>query len=121
MKPHRGKSDKRPNVTYDRVRAAALEAISLIQADQQADAAIRRVTDGKGFKPIDIRFLTQLVNGTTKMRRRLDHEIKFYLARPSVPLNPTLADILRLGFYQLIFNDRVPDAAAVSESVNLAV
>jgi len=120
MKPHRGKSDKKPNVTYDRVRAAALEAISLIQADQQADAAIRRVTDGKGFKPIDIRFLTQLVNGTTKMRRRLDHEIKFYLARPSVPLNPTLADILRLGFYQLIFNDRVPAAAAVSESVNLA-
>jgi len=120
MKPPRGKPHRNANVTYDRVRAAALEAISLIQADQQADAAIRRVTDGKEFKPIDIRFLTQLVNGTTKMRRRLDHEIKFYLARPSVPLNPTLADILRLGFYQLMFTDRVPDAAAVSESVNLA-
>jgi 16S rRNA (cytosine967-C5)-methyltransferase len=64
--------------------------------------------------------LTQLVNGTTKMRRRLDHEIKFYLARPSVPLKPVLANILRLGFYQLLFTDRVPDAAAVNESVNLA-
>jgi 16S rRNA (cytosine967-C5)-methyltransferase len=120
MKPGGGKTNRKPTGTYDRVRAAAMQAIRLIQNDQQADAAIRRVVDGKQFQPIDIRFLTQLVNGTTKMRRRLDHEIKFYLARPSVPLNPTLADILRLGFYQLIYTDRVPDAAAVNESVNLA-
>jgi len=118
MKPTGSKP--RGEVTYDRVRAAALEAISLIQADQQADAAIRRVVQRKNFKPIDVRFLTQLVNGTTKMLRRLDHEIKFYLARPSIPLHPTLADILRLGFYQLLYTDRVPPAAAVSESVNLA-
>ncbi|MFQ5452885.1 MAG: 16S rRNA (cytosine(967)-C(5))-methyltransferase RsmB, partial [Candidatus Zixiibacteriota bacterium] len=32
-----------------------------------------------------------------------------------------LANILRLGFYQLLFTDRIPAAAAVSESVNLAV
>lgn len=105
---------------YDPVRAAALEAIGLIETDRLADAAIRRVLQDKPFKPLDIRFLTQLVNGTVKMRRRLDHEIKFYLARPSVALHPVLANILRLGFYQLLFTDRVPAAAAVSESVNLA-
>jgi 16S rRNA (cytosine967-C5)-methyltransferase len=106
--------------TYDPVRAAAVEAIGLIDAGQQADIAIREVLQGKEFKALDLRFLTQLVNGTVKMRRRLDHEIKFFLARPSVPLNPVLAQILRLGFYQLLFTDRVPAAAAVSESVNLA-
>ncbi|MEW5796208.1 MAG: 16S rRNA (cytosine(967)-C(5))-methyltransferase RsmB [Candidatus Zixiibacteriota bacterium] len=106
--------------SHDPVRAAALEAIGQIEAGQEADAAIRKVAQGKSLKPLDVRFLTQLVNGTVKMRRRLDHEIKFYLARPSVPLPPVLANILRLGFYQLIFTDRVPAAAAVSESVNLA-
>ncbi len=108
------------DLRFDPVRAAALEAIGLVEAGQQADAAIRRTHQGKKLKPIDTRFLTQLVNGTVKMRRRLDHEIKFYLARPSLPLQPALANILRLGFYQLLFTDRVPAAAAVSESVNLA-
>jgi len=55
------------------------------------------------------------------MRRRLDHEIRFYLAKPSTNLPLLLANILRLGLYQLRFTDRIPDAAAVSESVNLAM
>jgi 16S rRNA (cytosine967-C5)-methyltransferase len=110
----------RGKTVFDPVRAAAIEAIGLIETGQLADAAVRRVQHEKNFKPLDVRFLTQLVNGTTKMRRRLDHEIKFYLARPSVPLKPVLLNILRLGFYQLLFMDRVPSAAAVSESVNLA-
>lgn len=113
-------SKKAPATGHDPVRAAALEAILLIEAGQQSDAAVRRVLDGKKLRPLDQRFIMQLVNGTTKMRRRLDFEIKFYLARPSIPLAPALANILRLGFYQLLFTDRVPAAAAVSESVNLA-
>jgi len=104
----------------DPVRAAALESLLLIDQGESADSATRLVRRNKSFNPLDIRFLLQLVNGTTKMRRRLDHEIKFYLARPSVPLSHKLSNILRLGFYQLLYTDRVPDAAAVSESVNLA-
>ena len=113
-------TDKRSGHNYDPVRGAALEAILNIEAEQQTDAAVRKAVEGKSFRPIDMRFMMQLVTGTTKMRRRLDHEIKFYLARPSVPLPPILMNILRLGFYQLIFADKVPAAAAVSESVNLA-
>jgi len=105
---------------YDLVRAASLEAIVHIQQGQQIEYAIDGVLRGKIFRPIDVRFFLQLVNGTVKMRRRLDHEIKFFLAKPSIELSIKLANILRLGFYQLLFTDRVPQAAAVSESVNLA-
>jgi 16S rRNA (cytosine967-C5)-methyltransferase len=105
---------------YDPVRLAALEAMVLIEQGEQTDAAISSVSRGRSFRNIDRRFLMQLVNGATKMRRRLDHEIRFYLARPGSPLPIKLANILRLGFYQLHFTDRIPPAAAVSESVNLA-
>lgn len=105
---------------YDPVRGAALQAMVQIEQGAQTDDAVKEVVTGRGFQPLDIRFLLQLVNGATKMRRRLDHEIKFHLARPSVPLSMKLQNILRLGFYQLLFTDRVPAAAAVSESVNLA-
>ena len=104
----------------DPVRAAALEAVSRIEQGEITDAAVRTVIRDKSFRPVDTRFFLQLVNGVTKMRRRLDHEIKFYLARPSVELPRRLANILRLGFYQLLFMDRVPAPAAVSEAVNLA-
>jgi len=107
-------------VKYDHVRAAALEAIIRIEQGDQTDTAVKDVLREKKFRPVDTRFFLQLVNGATKMRRRLDHEIKFYLARPSAELPYRLANILRLGFYQLIFTDRVPAPAAVSESVNLA-
>lgn len=105
---------------FDPVRAAALQAIARIEQGEQTDSAVKTVTFQRNFRPIDMRFLLQLVNGTTKMKRRLDHEIKFYLSRPSSKLSIKLSNILRLGFYQLIFTDRIPDAAAVSESVNLA-
>lgn len=107
--------------SFDPVRAAAVEALVLIEQGQQDDEALYAVTHGKKFRPLDIRFLYQLVNGTTKMRRRLDHELRFYLAKPSANLPLILSNILRLGLYQLRFTDRIPDSAAVSESVNLAV
>ena len=106
---------------FDVVRAAALEALIVIEQGEQTDSAISSVMEGKNFRPIDKRFLLQLVNGTTKMRRRLDHEMRFFLSRPNAELPPRLANILRLGFYQLRFTDRIPAAAAVSESVNLAL
>ncbi|MDH4156148.1 MAG: 16S rRNA (cytosine(967)-C(5))-methyltransferase RsmB [candidate division Zixibacteria bacterium] len=106
--------------SYDPVRAAAVEAIILIEQGDQVESAVHNVTSGRSFRPLDRRFLLQLVNGTTKMRRRLDHMIRFYLAKPSGELPIKLANILRLGFYQLHFTDRIPAAAAVSESVNLA-
>ena len=106
---------------FDPVRAAAVECLVLIEQGQQADYAIEGVIRDKNFRPLDIRFLSQLVNGATKMRRRLDHELRFYLAKPSTNLPLLLANVLRLGLYQLRFTDRIPDAAAVSESVNLAM
>ncbi len=105
---------------YDPVRAAAIEALVQIEQGEQTDLAVQGALANKSFRPIDKRFFLQLVNGATKMRRRLDHEIKFYLARPSTQLPIKLSNILRMGFYQLHFTDRIPDAAAVSESVNLA-
>ncbi|HVP06421.1 MAG TPA: transcription antitermination factor NusB, partial [Candidatus Acidoferrum sp.] len=106
--------------TFDPVRAAAIEALALIEGGAQTESAVADVTRGRNFRPLDIRFLLQLVNGATKMRRRLDHELRFYLARPAMELPPALQNIFRLGFYQILFTDRVPAAAAVSESVNLA-
>ncbi len=108
------------NQKYDKVRAACVKALILLEQGETLEQSIFTATSDQEFRSIDRRFFLQLVNGTIKMRRRLDHEIKFYLAKPSTELPLKLKNILRLGFYQLHFTDRIPDAAAVSESVNLA-
>jgi 16S rRNA (cytosine967-C5)-methyltransferase len=106
---------------YDPVRAAVIEIISLVETDNEiVEEAIRKVVNKNFFSALDVRFLRQLVNGTVKMKRRLDHDIRYYLSKPSEKLPQALTNILRLGFYQLFFTDRIPAAAAVSESVNLA-
>jgi 16S rRNA (cytosine967-C5)-methyltransferase len=106
--------------TFDPIRAAALDAIIRIEQGADTNDGVTEAIKNRDFRPLDVRFLLQLVNGTTKMRRRLDYEIKFYLAKPSQKQPPHLLNILRMGFYQLMFTDKIPAAAAVSESVNLA-
>jgi 16S rRNA (cytosine967-C5)-methyltransferase len=103
----------------DPVRMAALQALVHVEQGEQTDLAVKMVMEGQQFRAIDRRLIMQLVNGTTKMRRRLDHELRFYLAKPSTDLPLKLSNILRMGLYQLRFTDRIPAAAAVNESVNL--
>jgi 16S rRNA (cytosine967-C5)-methyltransferase len=106
---------------YDPVRAAAIEAIGLVETGKfTADEAISALVEKSQFRPLDKRFLRQLVNGTVKLKRRLDHDIRFFLSKPSEKLPRRLIDILRLGYFQLFFTERIPPAAVVSESVNLA-
>lgn len=108
-------------IKFDPVRGAVIEILGLIESGQfTAEEAILMATESRSFTALDIRFVRQLVNGSTKMKRRLDHDMKFYLSKPSEKMSQRLVDILRLGFYQLFFTDRIPAAAAVSESVNLA-
>lgn len=61
----------------------------------------------------------QLVFGTVTYRNSLDYLLQHWLTRPLESLDPLVRNILRLGLYQVIYL-RIPDHAAVSESVSLA-
>ncbi|SYZ74499.1 putative Ribosomal RNA small subunit methyltransferase B [Candidatus Zixiibacteriota bacterium] len=105
---------------FDPVRAAAVEVLGLVEAGKHtSEEAVTQIIAGREFSPLDIRFLRQLVNGGIKLKRRLDHDMRFFLSKPSEKMPRRMVDILRLGFYQLFFMERIPHAAAVSESVNL--
>lgn len=63
---------------------------------------------------------TELVLGTLRWRGRLDHALAQCSRRPLQEVDPALLTTLRMGAYQLLYLDRVPDSAAVNESVRLA-
>ena len=62
---------------------------------------------------------TALVYGVVERRLTIDYLIDAVSRQPADKLHPIVADILRTGVYQLLWMDRVPEAAAVSEAVNL--
>lgn len=68
----------------------------------------------------DKAFLQALVFGILRSRNRLDWTIRHFSKTPLRKISPDVKNILRLGVYQILYMDRVPDSAAVNTAVELA-
>ena len=68
----------------------------------------------------DAALATRLCYGVAQNRGRLDFYLKQLLTGKLKDLHPVVRDILHLGLYQLYELDKIPDSAAVNESVALA-
>ena len=72
------------------------------------------------LRPLDRAFISEMVLGTLRWQGRLDAIIQMASKCREKKLDSRLLHLLRLGAYQILFMDRVPDSAAVNESVRLA-
>lgn len=98
-------------------RRVAFDALRRIEADgAYANLVLGAMLDRSGLGDGDRRFATDLVYGTTRMRRACDALIDPFVTSPPDPATRTL---LRLGAYQVAFGGVAPHAA-VSETVGLA-
>ena len=68
----------------------------------------------------DAALATRLAYGVLQNRALLDHYLQQLLTGRLKDLRPELRDILHLGLYQILFLDKIPESAAVNESVDLA-
>jgi 16S rRNA (cytosine967-C5)-methyltransferase len=98
-------------------RSVALAVLRRIESEgAYANLALGSALGRSGLADADRRFATDLVYGTTRMRRACDALVDRFVSSPPDPGTRTL---LRLGAYQLTFGG-VPAHAAVSETVGLA-
>ncbi|MBI4529943.1 MAG: 16S rRNA (cytosine(967)-C(5))-methyltransferase RsmB [Candidatus Latescibacteria bacterium] len=100
-------------------RQAALRILARVDVDRafvdkMLDPWLRRVP------PHDRSFVREIVLGTTMWRGRIDWTLERFAERPLTTLTPWIRNILRMGVYQILFLDRIPDRAAIDESVKLA-
>jgi 16S rRNA (cytosine967-C5)-methyltransferase len=65
-------------------------------------------------------FITEIVYGVVRNKRFLDYKISRYSKTKVNKLSIPLLNILRIGFYQIYFMDKVPAFAIINESVKLA-
>ena len=85
-----------------------------------ADRALRGEAERLGLDARDLALATRLAYGAVQRRATLDHVIETLSGRSLDRLEPAVVAALRLGIFQLVYLDRVPDHAAVGESVELA-
>ena len=102
-------------------RKAALAILTDIdQGGQTLDRLMDRFHRANKLDRRDESFVTAIVYGVLRWRRRLDWIISKVSTTSLDRMEPLVLNILRMGLYQIIFMDRVPNSAAVNTSVDLA-
>ena len=98
-------------------RTAALTALERCARDGAwSAAALDAVLRDFQLEPRDGALAARLFLGVLQNDQYLDHYIDLYCQSKT---EPKLRQILRLGAYQLLFMDKIPPHAAVSETVEL--
>jgi 16S rRNA (cytosine967-C5)-methyltransferase len=99
-------------------RAVALGVLVRVDDGAYSNLVLPGVLRDSGLSTRDRAFVTDLVYGTLRRRRTLDHLLDPVLDRPLDALDAPVRAALRLGVYQLVSD--VPAHAAVGETVEVA-
>lgn len=109
---------KKRNMTS---REAAMNILTAVEEEgAYSNLLLNQVLKGANLSPADAGLATELVYGTIARRNTLDYFLESYVAKGLKKLTPWVRNLLRLSLYQILYLDRIPDHAAVSEAVNIA-
>jgi 16S rRNA (cytosine967-C5)-methyltransferase len=100
-------------------RVAAFDILLRVERDDSYASELLHSSGNAGFSSADHGLATELVMGVLRWRSLLDQNIAERSSQKLARLDPEVLTALRLAAYQLLFLDRVPERAAVHESVEL--
>ncbi|WP_339831371.1 16S rRNA (cytosine(967)-C(5))-methyltransferase RsmB [Paenibacillus sp. FSL R7-0272] len=121
-------SSAKGSQTHDRsqkpktsARALAVKVLSAVEQDgAYSNLELNRRLKEADLSSADAGLATELVYGTIARRNTLDYYLERFVAKGTAKLQPWVRSLLRISAYQLIYLDRIPEHAVVSEAVNLA-
>lgn len=111
-----------------KTRAIVLEILMEILPAKEVAAPIkdnlliRDVLEKYDYMDVrDKSFIKRLAEGCVERKITLDYVIGRYSRTGVGKMKPVILNILRMGVYQILYMDSVPDSAACNEAVNLAL
>jgi N utilization substance protein B len=103
--------------TKARKRALDVLYASDLRAENPVDALERAIADGEG--PSND-YTTTLVRGVVEHQARIDELLATYAQGWTLDRMPAVdRNVLRLGVFEVLYADDVPDAVAVTEAMSL--
>jgi 16S rRNA (cytosine967-C5)-methyltransferase len=100
-------------------RVAAFDILLRVECEDSYATELLHSSRYESLSSADHGLATELVMGVLRWRSLLDKQIAERSSQKLNRLDPEVLTTLRLAAYQLLFLDRVPERAAVHESVEL--
>jgi 16S rRNA (cytosine967-C5)-methyltransferase len=100
-------------------RAAAFDILLRVERESSYASELLHSPAHKRLSTADHALATELVMGVLRWRSRLDAEIATASSQPLSKLDTEILIALRLALYQFLWLDRIPQRAALHESVEL--
>jgi 16S rRNA (cytosine967-C5)-methyltransferase len=113
MNPKQGKPSVSP------ARRAAFDILRRVEAEGAYASVLVSALPQSNLSREDRALAQEIALGVLRWQRSLDYFIERYSRRPVKRLDLSVLISLRMGLYQLRHLTRVPQSAAVNESVNL--
>jgi len=108
--PSRTKARRRALDLLFEASARSLDPIALLD---------ERMADPDVEPPVP-QYAAELVRGVTEKRDRIDEVLQTYSTGWTLPRMPNVdREMLRIGAWELLYNDEVPDDVAIDEAVKL--
>lgn len=102
-------------------RKMALKILNRIEIEKDfSHLAMNAYFDEYELADIDRRFISSMVLGILENKLLIDFYIRKFSKIRFGKLSHDIVNILRMGIYQIMFMTKVPESAAVNESVKLA-
>ena len=102
------------------VRKIAYQVLyRVLYEDTYSAIAVNNAVKENTLSGVDVSFLSALVYGVLERKLTLEYIIRQYSSIRIKKIEKKTLIVLYLGVYQLLFMDKVPDSAAVNESVKL--
>lgn len=102
-------------------RSAAFDVLYKIEYEgAYTNIALKDEFLAHGFDERDKRLISAIVYGCVRYKLRLDYVISRFSSVKIKKISEKILIILRMGVFQIMFLDKVPDSAAVNEQVKLA-
>lgn len=117
----KGHTTEKGRAVKDEREVVLLALLSHEKNDTFSNVLVRRTLDACADLSAGERaFIKRLLEGVIERKTELDARIEKYTGRSVSRLHPAVHQVLRMGLYQILYMDAVPDSAACNESVRLA-
>lgn len=100
-------------------RFTVLELLNKMEVKAYSNLALNSALKESGLSERDKSFVSRLFYGVVERKLTLEYIVSVYSNKPLQRLDKSVLNILKMGVYQLLYMENVPDNAAVSEAVIL--
>ena len=101
-------------------RKVAVKALTEVSNNKAySNITLNKVFDNNPMNHTEKAFATALFYGVLDRKLSIDYIISIFVKKGLKKITPITLEALRIAVYQIYFMDKVPDSAAVNESVNI--